>query len=88
MTEYLKPVTTAMATIITATLSAVAMIASLMINEEKVPFCLIRYRRAMKKGRFNLINGHRYAPCKSKSFTNGRTQNVTATFFKAELKRK
>jgi hypothetical protein len=51
----LKPVTTASESIITATLSAVATIASLMINEEKVPFCFTRYRRAMKNDTF--MNG-------------------------------
>ena len=43
-----------MATIITATLSAVAMIANFMIKDEKVPFCFTKYRRAMKKDRFML----------------------------------
>jgi hypothetical protein len=42
-----------MAIIITATLNAVATMASLMIKEEKAPFCFNRYLRAMKNERFN-----------------------------------
>jgi len=40
--SYLKPVIKAIATTITATLSAVAKMASLMMKEEKVPFCFSR----------------------------------------------
>ena len=43
----------AIATIITATLRAVATMASLMMKEEKVPFCFTRYLRAMKNDKFN-----------------------------------
>jgi hypothetical protein len=42
-------------TTITATLSAVARMASLIMKEEKVPFCFSRKRRAMKNGRFKNI---------------------------------
>ena len=55
LTAYLNPVTTAMAMIITATLSVVAAIASFMINDEKVPFCFAKYLRAMKNDRFNIL---------------------------------
>ncbi len=48
----LKPVTIDSATTITATLSAVATIASFMMKEEKAPFCFTRYRLAIKKERF------------------------------------
>lgn len=47
-----KPETTASAMIMTATLRAVAKMASLIMKVEKAPFCLTRYLRAMKKGKF------------------------------------
>jgi hypothetical protein len=41
----------------TATLRPVARMASLMMNEEKVPFCFRIYRRARKKDKFKFEPG-------------------------------
>jgi hypothetical protein len=54
--SYLKPVTKAAEAIIVATLSAVAIIASRMMNDENPPLRRSRYRRAMKKGRFTMVS--------------------------------
>ena len=52
----LKPSTTATAIIMTATLSAVATVAKRIMNREKDALRLEAMRRAIKKGKFNLLS--------------------------------
>lgn len=56
----LKPPVTHTAKIITATLNDVATMASLIIKDEKAPFCLLRYLRAMSNGKFTLQSKQKY----------------------------